>query len=379
VKRKISITLVIVLLIGLSMTNEKAQAQDSLADIIMESWKTGVNGDAETLVIGKPVGVKTGEVLVAQITYEKGRDALPIQEPEGWILIINTEAYSGGGYKDIGQAIYIKVATTNESESYTWRFSQKVKALGGIVRYSGVNPENPVISYAGRGGYGSTTGQNMLNAPSLQVIAGAKIVGFYGIKESALLDSPIGMDIIYEEWDLDNDYSILLTEETVSKNGASGEKTSYSWEYDKRSESIEAEWVAQIIQLRPKVVRDASANQYSEEIRVYINRQRLLLTDQPFIEQGRTLIPMRAFFEALGAEVDWDPVNRIASGTRGGITIRIPIDSKSPTVNGTLKEIDVPARIVNNRTYIPLRFVGEALGEEVEWNGNTRSIFITSQ
>ncbi len=116
----------------------------------------------------------------------------------------------------------------------------------------------------------------------------------------------------------------------------------------------------------------------SDDIAVYIDNTPLYLEVQPMIQEGRTLAPMRAFFEALGAEVDWEPDTRTAVGTREGITVRVPIDSTTPTVNGEMRTISVPARIINGRTYIPLRFVSEALGDEVVWDGATRSIWITT-
>jgi len=129
-----------------------------------------------------------------------------------------------------------------------------------------------------------------------------------------------------------------------------------------------------VFMLVPMTARAATP---SSDIAVYIYDQRLAAADKPFIESGRTLVPMRAFFEALGARVEWDAVNSIAIGTRDNTVVRIPIGSTAPTVNGLIKRIDVPARIANGRTYIPLRFVGEALGDDVVWEGLSRSIYIT--
>ncbi len=113
------------------------------------------------------------------------------------------------------------------------------------------------------------------------------------------------------------------------------------------------------------------------EIKIYIEGTRQEFNDPIVIQEGRTLVPMRAFFEAMGADVNWDPDTRTAIGVRGGIEVRIPIDSIHPTVNQQRVTIDVPARIIEGRTYIPLRFVGEALGDEVGWDGDTRTITIT--
>lgn len=121
------------------------------------------------------------------------------------------------------------------------------------------------------------------------------------------------------------------------------------------------------------VPADASA----DEITVYLEDEELHLAEEPFIQEGRTLVPMRAFFKALGAEVSWEHDTRTAVGVRNDITVCIPIGSIHPTVNGEKAVIDVPAQIVNDRTYIPLRFVGQSLGDDVSWDEETRSIYIT--
>jgi hypothetical protein len=111
-------------------------------------------------------------------------------------------------------------------------------------------------------------------------------------------------------------------------------------------------------------------------IAIYMNGQPLALEDQPIIKNGRVLVPMRGFFQALGVAVEWNEATRTAVGTRADIVVRIPIGSSEPTVNGVIHTIDVPAIIINSRTYIPLRFVGEAFGDTVVWDGSTQSINI---
>lgn len=115
----------------------------------------------------------------------------------------------------------------------------------------------------------------------------------------------------------------------------------------------------------------------SSDITVYVESERLHLEDPPIIKDGRTLAPMRHFFAALGATVTWDSNTITAIGKRGTTEVKITIGSARPTINGQAAVIDVPAQIVNGRTYIPLRFVGEALGDNVVWSGATRTITVT--
>lgn len=128
----------------------------------------------------------------------------------------------------------------------------------------------------------------------------------------------------------------------------------------------------------PVTPSPSTSELHRENIPIFIDGNRLSLDEEnlPVIQEGRTLVPMRAFFEALGADVDWDPNERAAVGIRDGIEVRIPIDSTTPTVQGQVVSIDASARIFDGRTFIPLRFVGQALGDDVNWDGETRTISI---
>jgi len=114
------------------------------------------------------------------------------------------------------------------------------------------------------------------------------------------------------------------------------------------------------------------------EISVTLNGMRLHLDVTPIMRENRTLVPFRAIFEALGMEVEWDNDRRIAIGVKAGIRIEIPIDSCVAYVNGTPVELDVPAMIHNERTLVPVRFVAENSGANVEWNQATQTVAITT-
>lgn len=116
----------------------------------------------------------------------------------------------------------------------------------------------------------------------------------------------------------------------------------------------------------------------AEPIKVYIDNTRLDMEVMPQIRDGRTLVPMRAIFEALGAEVKWDNDSREASGKLGDTVVTLKIDSKIAYVNGQPKELDVPATIVSGRTLVPARFIAETLGAEVDWDNESRTVLINS-
>ena len=99
----------------------------------------------------------------------------------------------------------------------------------------------------------------------------------------------------------------------------------------------------------------------------------------PRIIDNRVMVPMRAIFEAMDAEVIWEAEGRrILATTSDGDLITLVIGSSIITRNGVDHPIDAPARIVGNRTLVPLRFVAEALDKNVDYVEDTRSVFITS-
>ncbi|MGC9320514.1 MAG: copper amine oxidase N-terminal domain-containing protein, partial [Armatimonadota bacterium] len=87
-------------------------------------------------------------------------------------------------------------------------------------------------------------------------------------------------------------------------------------------------------------------------------------------ENGRMLVPLRGIFEAYGAQVGWNNATRTVTITAPALDIAMQIDNPVAIRNGQSRELDAPPRVFNGRTYIPLRFAAEALGERVEYKGD---------
>lgn len=98
----------------------------------------------------------------------------------------------------------------------------------------------------------------------------------------------------------------------------------------------------------------------------------------PVLDNGRTLVPLRAVSEALGAEISWDNDSQTAIATLDGVTVRVPVGSNTIYKDNSPITIDVPAKIMNSRTYVPIRAITEAFGCDVEWNNESRTVEITS-
>ncbi|MFR4554760.1 copper amine oxidase N-terminal domain-containing protein [Peptoniphilus sp.] len=90
----------------------------------------------------------------------------------------------------------------------------------------------------------------------------------------------------------------------------------------------------------------------------------------PKIMNDRTMLAARAFYEKIGAKVDWNGKDRTVIVTKDKDKIVLKIDSNKALVNGKEVALDSPAVIVKNKTYIPVRFVSEAFGYKVKYDKN---------
>ena len=115
----------------------------------------------------------------------------------------------------------------------------------------------------------------------------------------------------------------------------------------------------------------AMAEEVAEkEVIVKVDGVKLVIEDQkPIIENDRTLVPLRAIFEALEAEVSWDDETRTVTAKKGETNMELKIGDTTYKVNGEEKTLDVPAQIKNDRTIVPLRVVAESLGCSAQWDG----------
>ena len=113
-------------------------------------------------------------------------------------------------------------------------------------------------------------------------------------------------------------------------------------------------------------------------IRVVLDGRELSFDQPPIIENGRMLVPLRFVAEALGAAVDWSAPAQAVTAIKGETMIILQIGNNTMIKNGVDVTLDVPPRILNSRTLVPVRAVSEAFGAYVDWDGANRTVIINS-
>jgi hypothetical protein len=111
---------------------------------------------------------------------------------------------------------------------------------------------------------------------------------------------------------------------------------------------------------------------------VVLDGETLTFDSEPMIIDGRTMVPMRAIFEALGATVTWDANTRSVSSSGNGVEIVLTVGSATAYKNGTVITLDAAPLISRGRTLVPLRFIAESFGARVNWDETTYSVYIST-
>lgn len=116
----------------------------------------------------------------------------------------------------------------------------------------------------------------------------------------------------------------------------------------------------------------------SQPIKVMIDGRYIDFDVQPQLINDRTMVPVRAIFEALGANVDWDDATWTVISDKGDTKVTLAINDNILYKNGEGIELDVPAQLVDSRTLVPVRAISEAYGCWVDWNNELNTVIIVS-
>lgn len=144
--------------------------------------------------------------------------------------------------------------------------------------------------------------------------------------------------------------------------------------------------VIEQLEHRGVTVNVESGEQYSEgesaaadDIKVILDAHRVDFNIAPYILDGTTFVQFRPLFEKLGISITWDSKTRTIIGEKEGTYIRLQIDSKHASVDGENIELSAPPVIVDGHTFVPLRFVSEAVQAKVRWDESSRTVMIDSK
>ncbi|MCM3718336.1 stalk domain-containing protein [Fictibacillus phosphorivorans] len=120
----------------------------------------------------------------------------------------------------------------------------------------------------------------------------------------------------------------------------------------------------------------------AKSFNVKVGNERVVFPDaQPIMKNNRLLVPIRPVFESMNADVKWNPdTNAVTSQlSKYGTTAKLALNTQSPfsekqySSKYYIQQSDVKPSVISNRTYIPLRLVGEAYGYNVVWNSSTNT------
>lgn len=125
---------------------------------------------------------------------------------------------------------------------------------------------------------------------------------------------------------------------------------------------------------------------YTKQVRImiqvgnehcYVNDEDFLLKGiAPYIKNGRVMVPIRFVSEALGFSVEWDQVFKIVSINVDSRKIRLQVNNKTADLFGKVYMLDAPPEIINNTTFVPLRFISENFGASVTWDNKLQIVRI---
>ena len=145
-------------------------------------------------------------------------------------------------------------------------------------------------------------------------------------------------------------------------------KYATNWPYEKYGD---AEYIEHVLRYYHNDIEYLGA-------KVRINGELVEFKDQyPLIDGNYTLVPVRGVSELLNADVDWDQRSMTVSIKYGSKTVTLTIGSDIAYINGKSVRLEAPARVLNDRTMVPLRFIMEIFDADVDWEQDTRTVLIT--
>lgn len=129
-----------------------------------------------------------------------------------------------------------------------------------------------------------------------------------------------------------------------------------------------------------KSLFDAVMNLFgSDEIKILLNGRQIASDTAPVIKNDRTLVPLRAVLEAMGAEVSWNEIEQDITVLLNGRRMELHIGVNEMLADNETIMLDTAPEIINNRTMVPIRAIAEASGYEINWDGENLEVIIVNE
>ena len=127
----------------------------------------------------------------------------------------------------------------------------------------------------------------------------------------------------------------------------------------------------------PDQNRTSDSQVYQEEdVTVIVEGTNVDMDQTPIRENDRLLVPLRSILESMGAQVEWDEASQTVTASKEGVTIVLEIGKRQAATNGETVTLDVAPKLVEDTTYVPIRFIGESLGLAVNWDEASQTVSV---
>lgn len=114
----------------------------------------------------------------------------------------------------------------------------------------------------------------------------------------------------------------------------------------------------------------------ADDTSVNLNGKTLVFDVPPKVIDGRTMVPLRTIFESLGAEVEWNDKTQTVTAKRGDTSVQLTIGKPEIIVNNTAKVLDVSPCTIDGRTLVPVRAISESFKLNVSWSDKEQTVYI---
>ena len=301
------------------------------------------------------------------------------------------QAEAGNGALQWGE---VKTGIYQPLHPYTLNWSGNVLDRGGFVLSTQRTTADPTEADFVINQYGAIGAASILKLPNEPLTASTSrnLTGFTNSYTLAAGD-------IYLVMLSDGQYAKLQIDRLSPENGASYQSVSFSYVLEQKAaapSTITPEQEAPPAVTKPEPAptptqspvapTPAPASRGKSSITLTIGQNTAIvqgtkttLQAPPTVVNGTTLVPFRFLAEALGAEVKWDGAEQKISLTSGTQTIELWINKPTVMINGVGKKLDVPPRIIGQSTLVPLRVISENFNQQVQFDQATGSITISGE